>query len=137
MSKTHLAIQVFLVVSSSADATLAVAAEQGLELVLVHLHDDGGESEEDGDGGGDELNFFTSADFDLLLPSANVQGCGAQTLHSELLPEGPDAFTLLPLLLTSSWAFESVSHTSQLMKPISPGQGISYQHQSSRVDFLV
>ena len=124
MSKTHLAIRVFLVVSSSADATLAVAAEQGLELVLVHLHDDGGESEEDGDGGGDELNFFTSADVDLLLPSANVQGCGAQTLHSELLPEGPDAFPLLPLLLTSSWAFESASHTSQLMKPISPGHFI-------------
>ena len=134
MSKTHLAIRVFLVVSSSADATLAVAAEQGLELVLVHLHDDGGESEED--GGSDELNFFTSVDFDLLLPSANVHGCGAQTLHSELLLEGSDAFTL-PLFLTSSWAFESASHTSQLMKPISPGQGISYQHQSSRVDFVV
>ena len=39
------------------------------------------------------LSFFTSADFDLLL-LANVQGCGAQTLQSELLPDDR-AFTMM------------------------------------------
>ena len=50
MSKTHLAIRVFLVVSPSADSALAVGAEQGLELVLVHLQDDGADDCVEGDG---------------------------------------------------------------------------------------
>ena len=43
------------------------------------------------------LSFFTSADFDLLL-LANVQGCGAQTLQSELLPDDR-AFTMMIMVM--------------------------------------
>lgn len=95
MWDTHLTIWLFLFISSSADTTLAVAAEQGLELLLVNLHHD---DDDDNDNAGEIDYFFTSADFDLLLPAAKVQGCGAQTLHSELLTDGR-AFTIVKMMI--------------------------------------
>ena len=109
MWDTHLTIRVFLVISSTADATLAVAAEQRLELVLVHLHHqwwwlrwwpstwswswclcwwwrDW------------LLELFTSADFDLLSPAVNVQGCGEQMLQSEMFTDGR-AFIIVTIMI--------------------------------------
>ena len=42
--------------------------------------------------------LFTSADFDLLSPSVNVQGCGEQMLQSEMFTDGR-AFIIVTIMM--------------------------------------